>query len=411
MFFARSILKPGVSAAETGSRATRLNRWPILLALLFHIAVMSMLLAKYDGNFSAFIGVGQDMLPSLVNPLDALGAGTIVYKNAGENDGQFYYLLARHPLSALSIFIPGARRGEMAFRCQRILYPLCASLLCFGKREILPVMMVILNLLALVCGMAFLQKLLIHRGASQWLSLIFALSMGTLSNIRYDMTGLWETGLVLGCLWYGENRRWLPAAALLSLSFLTRETAIIALAPLVLYAALKREMGGAWLLLSPAPWLLYKIVLREMNGIPILASGSAWAIGKSLPFATLAGFIRNIPGEHLSPVQLMQTLSALLFLFFVIGCGFRALRELRSPPAACLLLLFQVALVPFAPQDFFSGVSDMSRILVGIFPFLVLLFAERKSRSGALLLIGGIFFTVPGLLFYAFQKTFTYFCL
>ncbi len=392
-------------------KSVPVNRWPIVLALAFHMAFLAMLLAKYEWNFTALVGVGQDMLPQMVNPVRALGHGTIIYRNEGENDGQFYYLLARHPLNPAAVFIPGPRRGEMAFRCQRILYPLCARLLCFGRTGMIPLAMIILNLLALAGGMVFLQRLLIDRGASQWLSLVFALSMGALSNGRYDMTGLWEVGLVLGSLWYYEQRRWLPSAALLSLSFLTRETAIIALVPLLIHAVLRREKGGAWFLLSVVPWFCYKGALRMFQGIPVFASGNAWSIGKTPPFGTLVGFIGNLPWAHLTAVELLQTLFALLFLLFAVASGIRALQELRMPSPACLLLLFQVALIPFAPQDFFSGVSDMSRILIGIFPFLVLLYAERKSLYGEFLLAWGVLFTLPGLVLYALQKSFACFCL
>ena len=177
---------------------------------------------------------------------------------------------------------------------------------------------------------------------------------------------------------------------------------------LIYYTRIKREKGSAWLVISMAPWFLFKAILKSIWGIPILASGKAWSLGKMYPLETMINFYVNVPWLQQSFVQTAQTLFAALFVVFMAGCGILVVCRLRKPSLPILLLMFQVGLVLFAPPDFFSGVSDMSRILIAVFPYLVLSYAEQKTALGKYLLRFGISFTIPATVFYVLLKAFEY---
>jgi hypothetical protein len=155
-------------------------------------------------------------------------------------DGQFYYLLALNPFSSVPA-LPGAHLDVPAYRAQRILYPLLVWALSLGGRPALvPIMLVIVNLVAIVgigaVGALFTRQ---HGVAPLWGSLL-AFYPGLLVSLAGDLAEPLALLCALGGLLCARRRHWGWAALLLSLAALARETTALIAVALVIAGLLAR---------------------------------------------------------------------------------------------------------------------------------------------------------------------------
>jgi hypothetical protein len=87
-------------------------------------------------------------------------------------DGQFFYYIATNPATAPpKIDVP-------AYRFQRILYPLLARWLAWGNSQLIPWLLIIINLAALTGSVWLVEQLLARCRVSRW----YALPVGLYAN-------------------------------------------------------------------------------------------------------------------------------------------------------------------------------------------------------------------------------------
>ncbi len=297
-----------------------------------YIAVMTALL--YLGLTAFMLGRTPDLQPQLKSWPDQFflfihpGDKWDIYHTRPFNtenigyDGQFYYDLARSPLD------PATRLDKPAYRTARLLYPLLARTLSAGQAALLPIVMLLINLVAITFTVFGLTKILVYRKQTPLWALGYAIWPGTLCGYFYDLAEPLCFALVVGGIWL----------------FLRLPKAIWRVGLLFLLASLTKELGLLWGL----GWLLYYLTRREWQSAAKLAviwllPFGVWQFWLQLKFGVnglsagepfswfpLAGYF----GASSYHPPLIERLA--LLTTTVIPLGWSSLNLWRNHPAAAL---------------------------------------------------------------------------
>jgi hypothetical protein len=201
-------------------------------------------------------------------------------------DGQFVYYLARNPIpdqAAEYLDVP-------AYRYQRILLPLLARALSFGKTGWIPWVIPAINIFIHGLAVWFLAGMLKAGGKNPWYALIYGLWVGLLLPIRLNLPEPVAYGLILTGIYADERDQ--PALGWLfwSLALFAREVVLLFLAARMIIYLLNRHW---WSLVgitavSLTPFAVFQYWLYRQFGEFGLGSGGAMATGfEWLPFRGL----------------------------------------------------------------------------------------------------------------------------
>jgi hypothetical protein len=355
------------------------GRWlrPWVLVLVLALAYVGLTLVRYGGDPMMFVLVGTQHSQG-----DA--AGSPGY------DGQFAYYIARDPAGGCP------QCDAPSYRYQRILYPLLAWVLALGRSEAVPWTLIASNVVALVGGTYFTERLLDAHRVSRWYALAYGLYGGLVTGLRLDLAEPLAYGLVQAGLWAWEQRsggaekrrcRWLPLAAcylpsvLLALAVLAKETTLIAVAGLLLYLALEQrwwEVARVGLIVG-LPFAIWQGVLWIWLGAPGIGSGGDMAT----PFEVIPfwGLVRVIQVDWRVFLILLAIEGPLFVLptIWALAASARDLWRGRRHPWSTILLL-QAAVLPFLPNSTWREPLAMARLAVGLVAATVLYGAQRRSR-------------------------------
>jgi hypothetical protein len=252
-------------------------QWPAIVTTL---ALVGMLLryALAHGFHRAtdFITIGVRFAAPY--HLDGLATSPIGY------DGQFTYFIARFPGDLPAPF------DWTALRYSRMLPPLLVRLLSLGDADLMPWVLLALNIAAVAGTVALMTWLLRQRGLPAWLALASGLYCGQALALERDLGDPIAIFFIALALVGLERRRWLLAAAALGLGMLTREsTLVFALcfaAPLLIerrWHALAAYLATVFL-----PYLCWEALLYGWLGIWGFRQSSQTNAFAPLPFAGLA---------------------------------------------------------------------------------------------------------------------------
>ncbi len=185
-------------------------------------------------------------------------SGFVVY------DGLAYFRIALDPLT-LAVEDHGIAFTRPAYWQTRIGYPVTSWAGSLGGRaHLLPVVLVLVNLLA-VAGLALLaSRTAIRLGRSAWWGAVPALWAGFLVGLGQDLTEPLAGLLLLGALVLLRARRHLPAALALTAAGLTRETTLVVAVAVVL-AGVVPSRDGAQRRTTP-PWWVGAVPLAAYAG-------------------------------------------------------------------------------------------------------------------------------------------------
>jgi hypothetical protein len=294
-------------------------------------------------------------------------------------DGQFNYYIALNPN-------PEQVRPHLdvpAYRYQHILYPLLARILALGNAAAIPWTLVGINLACLIALCFLTGELLVQRGGSRWGGLWFGLWLGVLLGVRADLSEpLALLLLVIALRIAGPqlDRRLAPAALLLALAMLAKETVVPFLLGWAVWLTLQGKVRSAgWLALALVPYLGLQIWLWRVFGSPGLGSGGAGATPfEWIPFA---GLLR-VAGVNLR-------IFAALFAVYLPGLLIPAVYGLWAPLADLIrrrtsaegwLLLANALILAFAPFSTFREPLGILRLACGLILCMWLYAAARKIR-------------------------------
>lgn len=197
-------------------------------------------------------------------------------------DGQYYYRIAVDPL--------GGTHGldRPAYRYQRILYPLLARLAALGRRERIAAALVLVNAAAIAAGVLLVALLLRRNALSPLYALACALYAGQVGSFWRDLAEPLAFALVAAALLLlGADRPRLAALALLAAA-LTKETALLFVAPLAFQYILRRSWRvlATLLALVAMPYALWQAALWIALGQPGIAGADHPPL---LPLGGLSG--------------------------------------------------------------------------------------------------------------------------
>jgi hypothetical protein len=203
-------------------------------------------------------------------------------------DGQFVYYIARQldPKQVSPLLdVP-------AYRYQRILLPLLGRLFSFGRADLIPWTLVVINLLSLSMGTWIVGKMLAGWSISAWYSLVYGLWAGFLLALIVDLPEPLAFGLV-GAGLLAHNRRHEEFAwVFFGLALFAKEVTILFIGALLFSYLLQRRWRDAigLTLVGVLPFLIFQVWLWSTFGR--LGIGSGGAMSTSFEVIPYMGLFR-----------------------------------------------------------------------------------------------------------------------
>lgn len=288
-------------------------------------------------------------------------AGTTGY------DGQFAYFIARDGAQAIP-FIDGP-----SLRYQRILYPVVTRALSLGQVELVPWVLIAVNLIAHGVATALLAYFLIELGAPPVGALIYGLWIGCIFAIRLDLNEPLCFVLVLGAILAYRRQHFRLTIALLVLSVLAKELGLIVAAGLALHAFFqgKRQWG---ILLFAAPALMF----LAWWGVLRLWFGTLPTIYPAARFPLLP--LQGMFGEtNLIELVLLALWLALPAVVLFIAALLKIWRT-RSVPMGAALMLMSAGFIFYMPKVSWEDPVAAFRVGIPLILGAVLFIGESYPR-------------------------------
>lgn len=246
---------------------------PAALTVLASLIMVAVVISGADGDPLALARIGTQY--SEGDP-----AGTEGY------DGQFVYYLARNPAPEQVkeyLDVP-------AYRYQRILLPMLARGLSFGKPGWIPWVIPAVNIFIHGLAVWGLAGMLKSGGKNPWYALIYGLWVGLLLPIRLNLPEPLAYGLIIFGVLADDRDKPLLGWLAWGLALFAREVVLLFLAARMIIYLLNRKwksLAGITAL-SVIPFAVFQYWLHRQFGEIGLGSGGAMATGfEWLPFSGL----------------------------------------------------------------------------------------------------------------------------
>jgi len=356
---------------------SRLNR-PLVPGIIAFLGWTGFVLARWQiwakGHLSLFIMAGH-----VYTHRAELPRGLLLVPSAGY-DGQFYYRLALDPANwnhtAFGITM------DQSYRYTRIGYPVLAWIFSLGQHQLVPVVLVVLNLLG-VAAIAMLGGMFARDAGRHALwGLAFAGYFGLVISVGRDTAEpLAEACMLGGLLAYrrASTPMYLLATALFAWGAITRETilfapAAIAVTRLIAMARRRATPGLAdltWVVPAAAYGLVEFTVHFVVKGeFPLLANSSR---NLTVPFTAMADALRydaaHINTAHLSPIDISLLEYATLAIFILAGMAVLTLTT--APVHERLAFVFFVLQLGLLSSQIWTSTFGEGRSLIE--PYLMAL--------------------------------------
>ena len=367
------------------SRWPRLNR-PLVPGIIAFLGWLGFALARWQiwakGHLSLFIMAGHTYTHRTQLPHGLLRVPSAGY------DGQFYYRLALDPFNwhatAFGITM------DQSYRYTRIGYPLLAWIFSLGQHQLVPVVLVVLNLFG-VAAMAMLGAVFARQSGRHALwGLLFAAYFGLVISVGRDTAEPLAEACMLGGLLAcrrGGSRMYVLAAVLFAFGAITRETILLAPAAIAvtrLIAIVRRRAAPGladltWVVPAAAYGLVELAVHVAVKGeFPLLANSNR---NLTVPFTAMVDALRydiaHINTVHLSPIDIDLLEYATLAIFLLAGLAVLFLTT--APGHERLAFVFFVLQLGLLSSQIWTSTFGEGRSLIEPFLMaLVLLFATPR---------------------------------
>ena len=367
---------------------SRLNR-PLVPGAVAFLGWLGFALARWQiwakGHLSLFIMAGH-----VYTHRAQLPRGLLLVPSAGY-DGQFYYRLALDPANwhatAFGITM------DQSYRYTRIGYPVLAWIFSLGQHQLVPVVLVVINLLA-VAVVAMLGGVFARQSGRHALwGLAFAAYFGLVISVGRDTAEpLAEACMLGGLLAYrraGPSRTpmYLLAAALFAFGAITRETILLAPAAIAVtrIVAIARRRGTpgladlTWVVPAAVYGLVEVAVHFAVKGqFPLLANSHR---NLTVPFTAMVDALKydiaRIDTSHLGMYDIALLEYATVGIFILAGL---AVLFLTTAPAherlAFVFFVLQLGLL--SSQIWTSTFGDGRSLIEPYLMALVLLVATPR---------------------------------
>jgi hypothetical protein len=341
-----------------------------------------------QGDISRFILVGRHFAtPSQLPPHVAL-APTYGY------DGQFYYRLALNPVNFSHIAY--GIRVDQPYRYMRIGYPWLTWLVSFGQHVLVPVMLVVINIVA-IGAMGYLGGMFARQGGRHALAgLVLPAYFGLLTSLSRDTAEPLAAACLLGGLLAIRARRPVLAGLLLAYGALTRESVMVAVAALAIVDVIGviRRRRPVWPGRDDVAWALptaafvaWQVVVKLAVGrFPLLVDADG---NTGSAFITLLKAVEHnlthVNLHHFEQYDLWFLELAILALLAV--AALLSWRSTNAPVHERLaLVLYMIEICVVSPSTWYSLDADLrSFIEVYLLAAIILLGTPRHHLRAWLL--------------------------
>ena len=372
--------KPRLRASDARhGGAWRRNPWTVAALVLLFYALWSaaFFAAGHDARDLSFIGK-RFLEQSHASSVISVDPTYRYYPDQVGYDGQWAYYLALDP--------PNARyyMDKPAYRYTRILYPMTARLLAFGRPALIPYTLLLVNLLALAGGTLAVAAWLKRKGITPWLALIYGLYPGLFLSLQHDLNEPLAYALLTLAVYlfdFGGRRRLIYAGLAFALAILARETTAVFAVLYGLALLAPRPFSGVgaqlanarlWkpsrarliqtatlLSISLAPALFYRLFLRLWLGN---ADVPADVVPELIPFR---GILSYWPWQG---PQIIAAATVIAPALICAAVGIRALwRRLWRVEVFILLANVQLFVVMLA-ADSLPDMASSARVTASVVP-------------------------------------------
>ena len=365
---------------------SRLNR-PLVPGIIAFLGWLGFALARWQiwakGHLSLFIMAGH-----VYTHRAQLPRGLLLVPSAGY-DGQFYYRLALDPANwnatAFGITM------DQSYRYTRIGYPILAWVFSLGQHQLVPVVLVVLNLLA-VAVIAMLGGMFARESGRHALwGLAFAAYFGLVISVGRDTAEpLAEACMLGGLLAYrrGRTPMYVLATALFAWGAITRETVLLAPAAIavtrVIAIGRRRAAPGladlTWVVPAAAYGLIEVAVHFVVKGeFPLLANSGR---NLTMPFTALVDALRynaaHLNTAHLSPIDIAMLEYATVAVFILAGLA--VLFVTTAPGHERLAFVFFVLQLGLLSGQIWTSTFGDGRSLIEPYLMAVVLLVATPRR-------------------------------
>jgi len=369
---------------------SRLNR-PLVPGIIAFLGWLGFALARWQiwakGHLSLFIMAGH-----VYTHRAQLPRGLLLVPSAGY-DGQFYYRLALDPANwnatAFGITM------DQSYRYTRIGYPILAWVFSLGQHQLVPVVLVVLNLLG-VAAIAMLGGMFARESGRHALwGLAFAAYFGLVISVGRDTAEpLAEACMLGGLLAYrrGRTPMYVLATALFAWGAITRETVLLAPAAIavtrVIAIGRRRAAPGladlTWVVPAAAYGLIEVAVHFVVKGeFPLLANSGR---NLTMPFTALVDALRynaaHLNTAHLSPIDIAMLEYATVAIFILAGLA--VLFVTTAPGHERLAFVFFVLQLGLLSSQIWTSTFGDGRSLIEpyLMALVLLVATPRRYLSG-----------------------------
>lgn len=349
------------------------GRWGVavasLAALVVGLAFCGWRLAAFEGDPTSFVVAGgttshPDELPE---GFDLVGVGY---------DGQFFYRLARSPLSTDDT-AAGVTFDSGPYRQQRIVYPAIAWVgSAGGQPSLVPWSLIAVNLVALAvaAGAAAAHA---QRARRPWWWGLACIPPGVAVSLSRDLSEVVAVALVLVGILGWESGRWSRGSVSWTLAALARETTLVVPVAHLLVAVWQRDWRRArWLSLPPLTWLSWQALLTARWGdVPVLSGRGNLGV----PFQGLARTL--VQTDSLAQLLLALAVLGMLGLGLMAVVGRAGDVSVRLAFVMSALLLVSLNSKVWVEADAFLRASAEACALAGV---LILTASVAAMRAAGL---------------------------
>jgi len=358
----------------------------LLITFFFYLIIIGIIASRYDFNISCFIHFGEE---SSILVKELIPPDFVIMKDTSGYDGQAYYYIGADPFIKTGLY-------KIGFRYQRYLYPFLAHILAFGRKTLLPYSLLIINILAILIGTLFLSFMLKKRGINIWYSLIFALGIGNIMALQYDLTTPLFICLILAGIYFYEEKKIVSTALFFSLALITRETAVLIILAFLVYEFFKKRYKNSFvIILSFIPFVILQFLLYQRLGkIPLLGSSGHLA----MPFA---GIIQHISNMNLNGGirAIIREISVVpYFCFVMLALAVSIVKLLKNRNIYNWNLFVQAFISIFIYLEIWKAFAAITRTTFAIFPFMILSYAKDRDKLSKYLFIGAGLLTIAAII-------------
>jgi hypothetical protein len=391
------------SGRGPGSLITRTDR-PIISGLIALVAALAFVLARWQtwakGDITRFILVGRHFAT-----LSQLPRGVAVAPTYGY-DGQFFYRLALNPVNFSHIAY--GIRVDQPYRYMRIGYPWLTWLVSFGQHVLVPVMLVVINIVA-VGSIGYLGGMFARQGGRHALAgLVLPAYFGLLTSLSRDTAEPLAAACLLGGLLAIRARRPVLAGLLLAYGALTRESVMVAVAAVAIVdfiGVIRRRRSVrpgrddlAWAL-PAAAFVAWQVVVKVAVGrFPLLVDANG---NTGSPFITplkaVEHNLTHINLHHFEQYDLWFLELAILILLAV--AALLSLRSTNAPVHERLaLILYMIEICVVSPSTWYSLDADLRSFIEVYLLAAIILLGTPRHRLRAWLLPALEVLLIPALI-------------